>query len=98
VGQQNGIRHLLDDLYSFTLALAVLTFGGCAAGSLQRGGSTAAQTSHKPRVIVTTDPELDDSNSLVGYLLFSSEFRTEGLVYVDRAQHEQDVVKAQSWA
>jgi hypothetical protein len=74
------IRHL-------TLALAVLTFGGCAAGSLQRGGSTAAPASHKPRVIVTTDPELDDSNSLVRYLLFSSDFRTEGIVYASSGFH-----------
>ncbi|KAL2843947.1 hypothetical protein BJY01DRAFT_264128 [Aspergillus pseudoustus] len=37
---------------------------------------------HKPRVFVTTDigNEPDDSESLVRYLLYTNEFRTEGLV------------------
>ena len=41
----------------------------------------------KPRVVVTTDPELDDSNSLVRYLLFSTDFRTEGLIYASSQFH-----------
>jgi hypothetical protein len=35
----------------------------------------------RPRTIVTTDPELDDSNSLVRFLLYSNEIETEGLIY-----------------
>ena len=34
----------------------------------------------RPRTIVTTDPELDDSNSLVRFLLYSAELETEGLI------------------
>ena len=41
----------------------------------------------KPRVVVTTDPELDDSNSLVRYLLHSTDFRTEGLIYASSQFH-----------
>lgn len=41
----------------------------------------------KPRVIVTCDPELDDSNSLIRYLLFSTDFDTEGLVYASSQFH-----------
>jgi hypothetical protein len=41
----------------------------------------------RPRIIVTTDPELDDSNSLVRYLLYSSEFQTEGLIYASSQFH-----------
>lgn len=41
----------------------------------------------KPRVVITTDPELDDSNSLVRYLLYSSDFRTEGLIYASSQFH-----------
>lgn len=41
----------------------------------------------KPRVVVTTDPELDDSNSLVRYLLYSTDFRTEGLIYASSQFH-----------
>lgn len=41
----------------------------------------------KPRVVITTDPELDDSNSLVRYLLYSTDFRTEGLIYSSSQFH-----------
>jgi hypothetical protein len=41
----------------------------------------------KPRVVITADPELDDSNSLVRYLLYSSDFRTEGLIYASSQFH-----------
>jgi hypothetical protein len=41
----------------------------------------------KPRVVVTTDPELDDSNSLIRYLLYSDQFETEGLIYASSQYH-----------
>ena len=41
----------------------------------------------KPRVVITADPELDDSNSLVRYLLFSPDFQTEGLIYASSQFH-----------
>jgi hypothetical protein len=47
----------------------------------------AAPEPTKPRVVVTTDPELDDSNSLLRYLLYSTDFRTEGLVYASSQFH-----------
>jgi hypothetical protein len=43
-------------------------------------GSASAQTAGervRPRTIVTTDPELDDSNSLVRLLLYSADIRIE---------------------
>ena len=46
-----------------------------------------AQATQRPRVVVTTDPELDDSNSLIRYLLYSTDFRTEGLVYASSDFH-----------
>lgn len=36
---------------------------------------------YKPRIIITADPELDDNNSLIRFLLYSSQFQVEGLVY-----------------
>ena len=39
------------------------------------------------RTIVTTDPELDDQNSMVRYLLRSADFDTEGLIYASSAFH-----------
>ncbi len=44
-------------------------------------------SAQKPRVVVTTDPELDDANSLIRYLLYSTDFRTEGLIYASSQFH-----------
>lgn len=41
----------------------------------------------KPRVLITADPELDDSNSMARFLLYSTDFRTEGLVYASSQFH-----------
>jgi hypothetical protein len=41
----------------------------------------------KPRVIVTCDPECDDSNSMVRFLLYSTDFNVEGLVYASSQFH-----------
>ena len=41
----------------------------------------------KPRVIVTTDPELDDLNSMIRYLLYTNELETEGLIYASSRFH-----------
>ncbi len=69
------------------LAFLTALFAGCAtAAPRPDGGPTAAQTD-KPRVVVTADPELDDSNSLLRYLLYSTDFRTEGLVYASSQFH-----------
>jgi len=63
-----------------SLALLLGALGGCATNSSKLEGGVQPSTSPKPRVVVTADPELDDSNSLVRYLLHSADFRTEGLV------------------
>ncbi|HJQ19562.1 MAG TPA: nucleoside hydrolase-like domain-containing protein, partial [Gemmatimonadaceae bacterium] len=57
----------------------------CAPATPHTGDGPAAD--ERPRVVVTTDPELDDSNSLVRYLLFSTDFRTEGLIYASSQFH-----------
>ncbi|MBR4977869.1 MAG: DUF1593 domain-containing protein [Bacteroidales bacterium] len=44
-------------------------------------------TNDKPRVIVTCDPELDDNNSLIRYVLYSSGFDTEGIIYASSQFH-----------
>jgi len=59
---------------------------GCATSAARSSSEPAPQAS-KPRVVVTTDPELDDSNSLLRYLLYSTDFKTEGLVYASSQFH-----------
>lgn len=63
----------------FCLALASVVLSGC--------GPEGSVEPAKPRVIVTCDPELDDHNSLIRYLLFSTDFDTEGLVYASSQFH-----------
>ena len=59
----------------------------CEAIAAQIRTDTAAPARRLPRVVVTTDPELDDANSLIRYLLYSSDFRTEGLIYASSGFH-----------
>ena len=49
--------------------------------------SQTAATRLRPRTIVTTDPELDDSNSMVRFLLYTDEVTTEGLIYASSQYH-----------
>ena len=50
-------------------------------------GPLETPPNRKPRVVITADPELDDSNSLVRYLLFSADYQTEGLIYASSQFH-----------
>lgn len=47
--------------------------------------SSIGQT--KPRIIITADPELDDANSLIRFLLYSTDYRVEGLIYASSQFH-----------
>lgn len=41
----------------------------------------------KPRIVITADPELDDLNSLIRFILYSSDVKIEGLVYASSQFH-----------
>lgn len=59
-----------------------------------------AQISNKqvrPRIIITADPELDDNNSLVRFLLFSSDLQIEGLIYASSGFHWKGDGKGTKW-
>lgn len=52
--------------------------------------SSFAQTlvsQEKPRIIITADPELDDNNSLIRLILYSSDLQIEGLIYASSQFH-----------
>lgn len=55
--------------------------------SLDAGVADKGVTTVKPRTIVTTDPELDDLNSMLRMLLYSNEIGLEGLVYSSSQHH-----------
>ena len=59
-----------------------------------------AQTSSgqlKPRIVVTTDPELDDNNSLIRFLLYSCDMQIEGLIYASSGFHWKGDGKGTKW-
>lgn len=62
------------------LALAFVLWG-MNLGFAQKQGST------KPRTIVTCDPELDDNNSMIRFLLHATDFQIDGLVYTSSRFH-----------
>src|SRR6266496_195698 len=74
-------------LRCFTPAFLLVTSGGCATSSPKIRSGTDAPARQKSRIVVTTDPELDDANSLIRYLLYSTDFRTEGLIYASSGFH-----------
>ena len=83
---------MMPTLRGWNVALLATTFLGCASAPSHSSSASSAQApsspqDRKPRVVVTTDPELDDSNSLLRYLLYSTDFRTEGLVYASSQFH-----------
>jgi hypothetical protein len=77
-------------LVAASLAAATLLAGSAAAdasGAAQGAVNQYGHEHYKPRTIVTTDPELDDLNSLIRMLLYSNEIRIEGLVYSSSQHH-----------
>lgn len=54
---------------------------------LLTNNSFASDKTTKPRIIITADPELDDNNSLIRFLLYSSDFNVEGLIYTSSQFH-----------
>lgn len=51
----------------------------------------------KPRIVITADPELDDNNSLIRFLLYSSDVEMEGLIYASSGFHWKGDGKGTRW-
>lgn len=49
--------------------------------------ASPVSTIPRPRTIVTADPELDDLNSMIRFLLYANEIEIEGLVYASSRFH-----------
>lgn len=72
------------------IAAALLTLVGCAA-------PIDKTELVKPRVIITCDPELDDNNSLIRYVLHATDFRTEGIIYASSQFHWKGDGTGKTW-
>src|SRR5438045_3357523 len=51
----------------------------------------------RPRIVITADPELDDNNSLIRFLLYSSDVEVEGLIYASSGYHWKGDGKGTKW-
>jgi len=67
------------------LAVLALTLSTCSA--TKTGTANAQYAAGKPRVIVTSDGEVDDVDSFIRFLLYANEFDIEGLVYSSSEWH-----------
>ena len=63
------------------MLLAVLT------ATIPCGAAAPDAAERRPRIIVTTDGEGDDQCSFVRYLLYTNDFDTEALIYVNSRWH-----------
>ena len=75
----------------FTIAFIIL------CGMVYPARAQSIQEKIKPRIVVTADPELDDLNSLIRFLLYSTDFRVEGLVYASSQFHWKGDGKGTKW-
>lgn len=55
------------------------------------------QINTRPRIVITADPELDDNNSLIRFLLYSSDLQIEGLIYASSQFHWKGDGKGTKW-
>ncbi len=56
-----------------------------------------AQIEAKPRIIITADPELDDNNSMIRFLMYSTDYKIEGLIYASSQFHWKGDGKGTKW-
>lgn len=64
---------------------------------LLRIENISAQSEAKPRLVVTADPELDDNNSLIRLILYSTDFQIEGLIYASSQFHWKGDGRGTKW-
>lgn len=59
--------------------------------------ATSPPQEAKPRIIITCDPELDDNNSLIRFLLYTTDFDVRGLIYAGSQFHWKGDGKGTTW-
>jgi hypothetical protein len=66
----------------------------CLVGCTQKEISTPVE---KARIVITADPELDDLNSLIRFILYSTDVKVEGLIYASSQFHWKGDGKGTKW-
>jgi len=76
-------------------AYVLMTVFICLLTNIVKAQSLNEET--RPRIIITADPELDDNNSLIRFLLYSSDLDVEGLIYASSGYHWKGDGKGTRW-
>jgi hypothetical protein len=85
------IKRLLTHISRYAIALLLLP------AIHQAACAQNADKPVRPRIVISADPELDDNNSLIRFLLYSSDVEVEGLVYASSAFHWKGDGKGTKW-
>lgn len=75
------MRRLNPVFFVFASVASSILLSGCTAKVPEQ------KQDPKARVIVTCDPELDDNNSMIRFLLFATDFDIEGIVLTSSQFH-----------
>lgn len=82
---------------STMVKVALLAVVAAAALQAQNRSGSADSPASKPRIVFTNDPELDDSNTIVRALLYSTDYTIEGLIYASSQYHWKGDGKGTKW-
>jgi hypothetical protein len=77
-------------LHNVVLCGLLLVMADCS----QKEASTPVE---RPRIVITADPELDDLNSLIRFILYSTDVKVEGLIYASSQFHWKGDGKGTKW-
>jgi hypothetical protein len=85
------INHLrIPTIFSLLILISLCDFN-------KQANAQTLSKEKKPRIIITADPELDDNNSLIRFLLYSSDLDIEGLIYASSQFHWTGDGKGTKW-
>ena len=87
----NGKPNFFNTLRAHVIVLLAICF------SINNASAQYTIEEQRPRVVITADPELDDNNSLIRFLLYSSDVQTEGLIYASSQFHWKGDGKGTKW-
>jgi len=88
----------MKEMKLFYRNISLLVIGLIISGvSTKQVLAQSANTTVKPRIVVTCDPELDDNNSLIRFLMYSDGLQVEGLVYASSGYHWTGDGKGTKW-
>lgn len=87
----------MSKISSMTIKTALLFAVTIPVLHAQNSSGSGRMNPLKPRIVVTADPELDDSNSLVRFLLYSTDYSVEGLIYASSQFHWKGDGKGTKW-